>query len=100
MMPVSAPPISTIDRLTEVFFFVQMDVSMASLSKYTTAKDPDELLKQEGGQRDPRKIWIDNATGLIDYRIARLAGKTSGSGFAGIQRTQGRTRSPRRTRPQ
>ena len=74
-----------IDRLTEVFFFAQMDVSMASLSKYTTAKDPDELLKQEGGRAILEKA-IDNATGLIDYRIARLAGKTSGSGFAGIQR--------------
>ncbi len=74
-----------IDRLTEVFFFAQMDVSMASLSKFTTAKDPDELLKQDGGRAILEKA-IDNATGLIDYRIARLATKTSGSGFAGIQR--------------
>lgn len=74
-----------IDRLTEVFFFASMDVSMASLAKVTSAKDPDELLKQEGGAAVLEKA-IAQATGLIDYRIQRLASKTTGAGFAGIQR--------------
>jgi len=74
-----------IDRLTEVFFFTSMDVSMASLARVTSAKDPDELLKQEGGAAVLEKA-IAQATGLIDYRIQRLAGKTTGAGFAGIQR--------------
>ncbi len=73
------------DRAVEVFFAEELDVSIATLSKVTDAKDPDELLKREGGAETFRAA-LEGATDLLEYRFARLRSKLSGVGMAAMGR--------------
>ncbi len=58
------------DRAVEVFFAQPVDVRIATLAQ-TGAKDPDELLKRDGG----RALFdhaIANAADALEYRFARV----------------------------
>jgi DNA primase len=72
------------DRALEVFFAEPIDVRiavMSSLKERTGAKDPDELLKQEGG-RALFDGMIADAVDAIDYRFARLRNRIEGMGLS------------------
>lgn len=68
------------DRAVEVFFAQPIDVRIATLAS-TGAKDPDELLKREGG-REAFDAAIASATDALDYRFARLRAKAGGAGLS------------------
>jgi DNA primase len=59
------------DRSFSVFFAEPVDVKIATLARVTDAKDPDELLKREGGAQVLRRAF-DEAMGLIEYFCARV----------------------------
>jgi DNA primase len=59
------------DRAVSVFFREPVDVHVATLSAYTDAKDPDELLKREGGGEVFKKV-LAGAPDVLTYRFARL----------------------------
>lgn len=68
------------DRAVEVFFAQPIDVRIATLAP-TGAKDPDELLKREGG-REAFDAAIAGATDALDYRFARLRARAGGAGLS------------------
>src|SRR5690606_2450691 len=65
------------DRAIEVFFREPIDVAGATLSTVSTAKDPDELLRQEGG-RDLLARAVETAPDLLTFRFARLRQRLAG----------------------
>src|SRR5262249_51373673 len=73
------------DRSFDVFFNEDVDVKIATLSTVTDAKDPDELLKRDGGN-GLLAAAIDRATDLMEYRYRRLAGAVRGAGAAETSR--------------
>lgn len=73
------------DRAVEVFFAEPIDVKIATLSRFTDAKDPDELLKREQGRATLDRV-IAHATDLLDYRFERLADSVAGAGMAALER--------------
>lgn len=76
------------DRALEVFFAEPIDVRiavMSSLKASTGAKDPDELLKQEGGLERFQGM-IESAVGALDYRFARLRTRMDGLGLSARSR--------------
>ncbi|MCC6679198.1 MAG: DNA primase [Phycisphaerales bacterium] len=73
------------DRAAEVFFAEPIDVRIVTLNSHTDAKDPDELLKREGGTDVFRKA-IDAATDLLDFRFARLRERLKGAGLSALSR--------------
>lgn len=73
------------DRAVEVFFAEPLDVKICTLNAYTDAKDPDELLKREGGA-DVFKAALAGATNLLDYRFARLKARLAGAGIAALSK--------------
>ena len=73
------------DRAVEVFFSEEIDVKIATLASATDAKDPDELLKREGGTDVLRKA-IAGAADLLDYRYARIRESLAGAGMAALDR--------------
>lgn len=73
------------DRAVEVFFAEPIDVDIVTLSKFTDAKDPDELLKRENG-REVFERAIASATGLLEYRFARLREQLAGAGIAALSK--------------
>ncbi|MEO1535434.1 MAG: toprim domain-containing protein, partial [Planctomycetota bacterium] len=72
------------DRAAEVFLTLPIDVRIATLAGATEAKDPDELLKLEGGDAILRSVF-DNAVDLLTFRYARLRAKLAGAGPAQIE---------------
>ncbi len=68
------------DRAVEVFFAQPVDVRIATLAQ-TGAKDPDELLKREGGRALFDKAIADAADAL-EYRFARVREKISSLGLS------------------
>lgn len=72
------------DRATEVFLSLPIDVRIATLKGRTTCKDPDELLKTEGGAAVLRAA-IDEATELLAYRMLRLRRELEGAGPAAVE---------------
>ncbi len=79
------------DRAIEVFFGAGLDVRIATLSAVrerglTSAKDPDELLKQQGeGDRAGRAVFdqvIAQAQDALAYRFARLSSRTRSLGLS------------------
>jgi DNA primase len=66
------------DRAIEVFFREPVDVAVATLSSVSTAKDPDELLRQPGG-RELLLQAIDTAPDLLTFRFARLRQRLAGA---------------------
>ncbi len=66
------------DRAVEVFFAEPVDVRIAVLPG---AKDPAELMQQEGG----RRVFDESVAGAVDaldYRYARLAERLEGAGVS------------------
>ncbi|MEO1717799.1 MAG: toprim domain-containing protein, partial [Planctomycetota bacterium] len=72
------------DRAAEVFLARPIDVRIATLAGATEAKDPDELLKLEGGDDILRSVF-DNAIDLLSFRDARLRTELAGAGPARIE---------------
>ncbi|MEL6741655.1 MAG: toprim domain-containing protein, partial [Planctomycetota bacterium] len=72
------------DRAAEVFLALPIDVRIATLAGATNAKDPDELLKLEGGDTILRTVF-DNAVDLLTFRDTRLRAELSGAGPAQIE---------------
>jgi DNA primase len=73
------------DRAVEVFFGESLDVRIATLDKFTDAKDPDELLKREGG-REVLLRAVGEGVGLLDYRFGRLRERLAGAGPSALER--------------
>ncbi len=73
------------DRAVEVFFSESIDVRIATLNRFTDAKDPDELLKREGGEGVFRRA-IEAGADLLDYRFARLRERLAGAGLSALER--------------
>ena len=73
------------DRAAEVFFSQPVDVRIATLSRHTDAKDPDELLKRPGGAEVFRRV-IDSSVELLEYRFERLRERVAGAGLSALER--------------
>ena len=73
------------DRAVEVFMTLPIDAKIATLAGHTDAKDPDELLKREGGL-DVLRGAIADATELLEYRIGRLRTRLASAGAAQTER--------------
>ncbi|HYF15142.1 MAG TPA: DNA primase [Phycisphaerales bacterium] len=73
------------DRAAEVFFAEPIDVRVVTLSSFTDAKDPDELLKREGGA-DQFRAALEHATDLLEYRFARVRERLGGAGTAAMSK--------------
>ncbi|MBK7405578.1 MAG: DNA primase [Phycisphaerales bacterium] len=73
------------DRAVEVFFAEPIDVRIATLNRFTDAKDPDELLKREGGEVVFRRA-IEASVDLLEYRFARLRERLAGAGLSALER--------------
>ncbi|MBS0187638.1 MAG: DNA primase [Planctomycetes bacterium] len=69
------------DRAAEIFFAEPLDVVVATLNRFTDAKDPDELLKREGGI-DILRQAIGAGVDVLRYRFARVARSVEGGGIA------------------
>jgi len=73
------------DRAAEVFLTLPIDAKIATLAGHTDAKDPDELLKREGGS-GVLHAALQSATELLEYRIERLRLRLSTAGAAEMER--------------
>lgn len=73
------------DRAVEVFFNDPIDVRIATLSKVTDAKDPDELLKRAGGFELFNRA-ITESVDLLDFRFTRMRDRLAGAGLSALQR--------------
>jgi DNA primase len=73
------------DRAVEVFFSEEIDVKIATLAGITDAKDPDELLKRDGGVEVLRRA-VASAVDVLDYRYARIKDRLRGAGMAALNR--------------
>ncbi len=73
------------DRATEVFFSERLDVRVCTLADVADAKDPDELLKREGGA-GAFKAALEASVDLLEFRFARVKERLSGAGPAAVQR--------------
>ncbi|MEO1584478.1 MAG: DNA primase [Planctomycetota bacterium] len=72
------------DRAAEVFLPLPIDVKIATLAGKTDAKDPDELLKQDGGNATLERVFSD-AADLLEFRDARLRAELKGAGPAQLE---------------
>lgn len=66
------------DRALEVFFTEPIDVKIAVMAG---GKDPDELLKKEGGHGAFREV-LDGATHFLDFRFSRFRDRLRERGLA------------------
>ncbi|MFK7883452.1 MAG: DNA primase [Phycisphaerales bacterium] len=71
------------DRAVEVLFSEQLDIRVASFASLTDAKDPDEVLKLEGG-REIFEQAIANAKDLLAWKFERLRVSLSDKGPAAV----------------
>ncbi len=71
------------DRAIEVLFSETIDIKIAALAGYTEAKDPDELLSQDGGEAIFNQA-IDGAVDLLKWRFDRLRAELVGAGAARV----------------
>ncbi|MCA9304295.1 MAG: DNA primase [Phycisphaerales bacterium] len=69
------------DRAIEVLFRETIDIKIAALAGYTDAKDPDELLKREGGAAIFEQA-IHGAEDLLKWRFDRLRRSLADAGPA------------------
>ncbi|MDX2149004.1 MAG: CHC2 zinc finger domain-containing protein [Planctomycetota bacterium] len=72
----------------QVYLQESLDVKVACLSDHTDAKDPDELLKREGGAEIFSRV-LRGATDLLTYRFSRLRERARGAGAAQLTRLIG-----------
>jgi DNA primase len=73
------------DRAVEVFFAVPIDLRIAVLSSHTDAKDPDELLKREGGAEALRGV-IAAAVDPLTLLFRRIRSSLEGQGLSAQSR--------------
>lgn len=73
------------DRAVEILLGEMLEVRVATLAPFTTAKDPDELLKQPGGPETFKRV-LDGSTDLLEFRFARLRARLAGAGMAALDR--------------
>lgn len=73
------------DRALEVLFGARLDIRVAMLTGQTEAKDPDELLKSEGGAAIMAGV-LDRAEPVIDRWARRIREKQAAMGPAGRAR--------------
>lgn len=73
------------DRAAEIFFAEPLDVVVATLDKFTDAKDPDELLKRDGGLEVLNKA-LAAGVDVLKYRFDRVARTIQGGGIAARSR--------------
>lgn len=76
------------ERAIEVFFAEPVDVRIATLSSRTDAKDPDELLKRDGGRAVLEQV-IACAADPMDVLFARIKSQVSGQGLSARSRAVG-----------
>ncbi len=69
------------ERAVEVFFAEPIDVRIAILAPHTDAKDPDELLKREGGREVLDRVFAA-AVDPLDLLFARMRATVEGQGLA------------------
>jgi len=69
------------DRAIEVLFRETIDIKIAALAGYTDAKDPDELLKREGGAEVFERA-VNGAEDLLKWRFDRLRRSLADAGPA------------------
>ncbi len=69
------------DRAVEVFFAVPIDLKIAMLAGATDAKDPDELLKREGGAAVLQQI-IQRAADPMTVLFRRVRASLEGQGLS------------------
>ncbi|MGP1272018.1 MAG: DNA primase [Phycisphaerales bacterium] len=72
------------DRAAEVFLALPIDVRIATLAGRTQAKDPDELLKTDGGAAVLQRVF-DEAVELLEFRYSRLSDELQGAGPARLE---------------
>jgi len=68
-----------VNSAIEVLFAEDMDVRIATLSEWTDAKDPDELVRRSGGVETLRRA-IERATDLLRFRLRALAERAGDAG--------------------
>lgn len=76
------------ERAVEALFRARVDVKVATLAGATDAKDPDELLKRDGGAEVLRGVF-DRAEHLLDFWGRRLRSKLAPLGPAARGRAVG-----------
>ena len=75
--------IKAADRAIEVLLGETIDIRIAALAGFTDAKDPDELLKSDGGAEIFAKV-IAGSVDLIKWRFDRLRDELDGAGPARV----------------
>jgi len=78
-----AAGIKAADRAIEVLLSETIDIRIAALAGFTDAKDPDELLKREGGAAVFAKV-IAGSVDLIEWRFDRLREELKDAGPARV----------------
>jgi DNA primase len=73
------------ERAVEVFFAEPVDVRIATLAPFTDAKDPDELLKRDGGREVFDRV-IAGAIDPLELLFRREAGRMEGMGLSARSR--------------
>lgn len=73
------------DRAVEILLGEMLEVRVATLAPFTSAKDPDELLKAAGGREIFMRV-IEGATDLLEFRFERLRDRLRGAGVASVDR--------------
>lgn len=73
------------DRAVPIFFAEPLDVRICALNRFTEAKDPDELLKRDGGREVFEKA-LAASIDLLEYRFVRLRARLAGAGVAAMSR--------------
>jgi DNA primase len=73
------------DRAVEVLFNESIDIRVATLAGLTEAKDPDELLKSEGGAAVFAEA-VAKSRELLEWKFDRLAASLSDAGPAAVSR--------------
>ncbi|MCX5691227.1 MAG: DNA primase, partial [Planctomycetota bacterium] len=73
------------DRAVPIFFAEPIDVKIATLGDYTDAKDPDELLKREGGAEIFKRV-LTGSVDLLEYRFNRVRRSLKGAGVAQLSK--------------
>jgi DNA primase len=73
------------DRAVEVLFNESIDIRVATLAGVTDAKDPDELLKSEGGRAVFDRA-VAEAPDLLAWKFDRLRRSLAGAGPAAVAR--------------
>jgi DNA primase len=69
------------ERAVEVFFTEPVDVRIAALSSHTDAKDPDELLKREGGREVFDRV-VAAAVDPLELLFARIRANIGDAGLS------------------